>query len=145
MLIGGFTVDVNGNESPDGDAPVREDWIYGAVGTNASPGATLQVGGTLAIGSNQAPPLQLNATRTPNEVVALVEHRTDRRGLDDQHQRGRRALDEPHDCGGHLSVQATSAQLTASGALAGERQHHARYHRCRHHRPGADLSVFIYM
>ena len=33
MLIAGFTVDVNGNESPDGDQPFREDWIYGAQGT----------------------------------------------------------------------------------------------------------------
>lgn len=33
VLIAGFTVDVNGNESPDGDAPLREDWIYGAQGT----------------------------------------------------------------------------------------------------------------
>jgi hypothetical protein len=34
MLIAGFTVDVNGNESPDnGDAPIREDWIYGTLGT----------------------------------------------------------------------------------------------------------------
>jgi len=49
MLIGGFTVDVNGNESPDGDAPIREDWIYGAVGTNASPGATLQVAALLRL------------------------------------------------------------------------------------------------
>jgi hypothetical protein len=34
MLLAGFTVDVNGNESPDnGDAPIREDWIYGSLGT----------------------------------------------------------------------------------------------------------------
>jgi hypothetical protein len=34
MLIAGFTVDVNGVESPDnGDAPIREDWIYGSLGT----------------------------------------------------------------------------------------------------------------
>jgi hypothetical protein len=33
MVIAGFTVDVNGVESPDGDAPIREDWIYGAEGT----------------------------------------------------------------------------------------------------------------
>jgi hypothetical protein len=32
MVIAGFTVDVDGNESPDGDAPIREDWIYGAGG-----------------------------------------------------------------------------------------------------------------
>ena len=32
LLISGFTVDVNGNESPDGDAPIREDWVFGAEG-----------------------------------------------------------------------------------------------------------------
>jgi hypothetical protein len=29
----GFTVDINGNESPDGDNPIREDWVYGQGGT----------------------------------------------------------------------------------------------------------------
>jgi hypothetical protein len=33
MLLSGFTVDVNGNESPDGDNPIREDWIFGAQAT----------------------------------------------------------------------------------------------------------------
>jgi hypothetical protein len=33
MVITGFTVDVNGNESADGDAPIREDWIYGEEGS----------------------------------------------------------------------------------------------------------------
>ena len=33
MVIAAFTVDVNGNESPDGDAPIRKDWIYGADST----------------------------------------------------------------------------------------------------------------
>jgi len=28
LVIAGFTVDVNGNESPDGDAPIREDWVF---------------------------------------------------------------------------------------------------------------------
>jgi len=23
---------MNGNESPDGDAPIREDWVFGAEG-----------------------------------------------------------------------------------------------------------------
>ena len=32
LVIAGFTVDVNGNESPDGDAPIREDWVFGAEG-----------------------------------------------------------------------------------------------------------------
>ena len=35
-LVAGFTVDVNGNESPDGDNPVREDWVYGAPGAYAA-------------------------------------------------------------------------------------------------------------
>ncbi|MBZ5594754.1 MAG: hypothetical protein LAP39_21120 [Acidobacteriia bacterium] len=30
LVIVGFTVDVNGNESPDGAAPIREDWVFGA-------------------------------------------------------------------------------------------------------------------
>jgi hypothetical protein len=44
MLIAGFTVDVNGNESPDGDQPFREDWIYGAQGTrNIAASATMLI------------------------------------------------------------------------------------------------------
>jgi hypothetical protein len=33
VVIAGFTVDVNGVESPDGNNPIREDWIFGAQGT----------------------------------------------------------------------------------------------------------------
>jgi hypothetical protein len=33
MVFGGFTVDVYGNECPDGDIPIREGWVYGAQGT----------------------------------------------------------------------------------------------------------------
>jgi hypothetical protein len=29
LLIAGYTVDENGIESPDGDGPIREDWIFG--------------------------------------------------------------------------------------------------------------------
>jgi hypothetical protein len=32
LLIEGFLVDVNGNESPEGDGPIREEWIYGSAG-----------------------------------------------------------------------------------------------------------------
>jgi len=32
LVIAGFTVDVNGNESPDGDNPIREDWVFGLQG-----------------------------------------------------------------------------------------------------------------
>jgi hypothetical protein len=36
ILIAGFTVDINGNESPDGDNPIREDWIFGSPGAFGS-------------------------------------------------------------------------------------------------------------
>jgi hypothetical protein len=145
MLIGGFTVDVNGNESPDGDGPFREDWVYGAVGTNASPGATLQVGGTLAIGSNQAPPLQLNASRTPNEVVALVGTAPTGAGLTVNINVGGVLWMTLTIAAGNLSVQATSAQLTASGAIAGSASVTLDITAVGTTVPGADLSVFIYM
>ena len=145
MLIAGFTVDVNGNESPDGDAPVREDWIYGAVGTNASPGATLQVAGTLAIGSNQSPPLQLNATRTPNEVVALVGTAPTGAGLTININVGGVLWMSLTIAAGTLSVQASTAQLTASGALAGGASITLDITAVGTTVPGADLSVFIYM
>ena len=145
MLIAGFTVDVNGTESPDGDGPIREDWIYGAVGTNASPGATLQVGGTLAIGSNQAPPLQLNASRTPNEVVALVGTAPTGAGLTVNINVGGVLWMTLTIAAGNLSVQATSAQLTASGAIAGSVSVTLDITAVGTTVPGADLSVFIYM
>ncbi len=36
VLIAGFTVDTYGNESPDGDNPIREDWIFGNPGAFGS-------------------------------------------------------------------------------------------------------------
>jgi hypothetical protein len=145
MLIAGFTVDVNGNESPDGDGPIREDWIYGAAGTNASPGATLQVAGTLAIGSSQAPPLQLNANRTPSEVVALVGTAPTGAGLTININGGGVLWMSLTIAAGNLSVQATSAQLTASGALTGGGSITLDITAVGTTVPGADLSVFIYM
>lgn len=36
ILIAGFTVDVNGVESPDGDNPIREDFVFGDAGAFGS-------------------------------------------------------------------------------------------------------------
>ncbi len=33
VLLAGFTVDINGVESPDGLNPIREDWVFGSQGT----------------------------------------------------------------------------------------------------------------
>jgi hypothetical protein len=43
LVIAGFTADVNGNGSPDGDGPIREDWIYGAQGTRIVTSDTTQL------------------------------------------------------------------------------------------------------
>ena len=60
LVIAGFTVDVNGNESPDGDAPIREDWVFGADGLSKVAGLVFQMQGTLGVESNASQPLYLN-------------------------------------------------------------------------------------
>jgi len=145
MLIGGFTVDTNGNESPDEDAPIREDWVYGAAGNNASPGATLQVDGTLAIGSNQAPPLQLNANRTPSAVIGLVGTAPTGAGLTVNINVGGTLWMTLTIAAGDLSVQATSAQLTAGGQIAGGASITLDITAVGTTVPGSDLSAFIYL
>ena len=145
MLIGGYTVDVNGNESPDGDAPVREDWVYGAAGNNASPGATLQVDGTLAIGSNQAPPLQLSANRTPSSVVALAGTAPTGAGITVNINVGGTLWMSLTIAAGNTSVQATSAQLTTAGQIAGGSNITLDITAVGTTVPGANLSVFIYL
>ncbi len=73
MLIAGFTVDVNGNESPDGDQPFREDWIYGVVGA-PSGDMKISIPGTLAIGSNLGPAaFYTSAVSLQNGVTCMVK------------------------------------------------------------------------
>jgi hypothetical protein len=73
MLIAGFTVDVNGNESPDGDQPFREDWIYGEVGAPSGE-MKISIPGTLAIGSNLGPAAFYTSTVVlQNGVTCMVK------------------------------------------------------------------------
>jgi hypothetical protein len=72
MLIAGFTVDVNGKESPDGDQPLREDWIYGEVGA-ISGEMKITVPGTLALGSNLGPAAFYISTVTLQGVTCMVK------------------------------------------------------------------------
>jgi hypothetical protein len=142
---GWYWLDVNGNESPDGDGPIREDWIYGAPTTNAWPGATLQVAGTLAIGSNQAPPLQLATAQTASAVIVLVGTAPTGAGLTININVGgvlSMTLTIP---AGDLSVQATSAQLSAAAQIAGASRITLDITAVGTTVPGADLSVFIYL
>ena len=71
LLIAGFTVDSNGNECPDGDVPIREDWIYGAEGQGS--GFMLPVAGVLGIQSDAAPAFYLNGDMTPASIKAYVK------------------------------------------------------------------------
>jgi hypothetical protein len=73
LLISGFTIDVNGNESPDGGAPIREDWVFGAEGLSKVAGLVFQMQGTLGIESNAAQPLYLNRPVTVGDVKAYVQ------------------------------------------------------------------------
>jgi len=72
LVIAGFTVDSNGNECPDGDVPIREDWIYGAEG-EAQAGFVLPVAGVLGIQSDAAPAFYLNNDFTPGAIKAYVK------------------------------------------------------------------------
>jgi hypothetical protein len=73
MLIAGFTVDVNGNESPDGDQPFREDWIYGEVGAPSGE-MKISIPGTLAIGSDLGPAAFYTSTVSlQNGVTCMVK------------------------------------------------------------------------
>ena len=73
LVIAGFTVDVNGNESPDGDAPIREDWVFGAEGLSKVAGLVFQMQGTLGVESNAAQPLYLNRPVTVGDVKGYVQ------------------------------------------------------------------------
>ena len=145
MVIAGFTVDVNGNESPDGDAPIREDWIYGAAGSNASPGVTLQVDGTLAIGSNLCPVVALNTGWAPESVVVYLKTGPTGAGVTCKINVGGTlwmTLTVPV---GAVSVAATTAQLTAAGPLTGGASITLDITAVGTTVPGADLSIFIYL
>jgi hypothetical protein len=145
MVIAGFTVDVNGNESPDGDAPIREDWIFGNAGSNATPGVTLQVDGTLAIGSNQCPIVALSAARTPISVVAYTQTGPTGAGLTCNINVGGALWMSLTIPAGAESVAATSAQLTAAGAIAANQNITLDITAVGTSVPGAGLSIFIYV
>jgi len=137
-------VDTSGNESPDGDNPIREDWIFGAQGANSSPGVTLQIDGTLAIGSNQAPIVALSATRTPSSVVAYLKTGPTGAGATFNINVGGTLWMTLTVPAGSVSVAATSAQLSAAGAIAGGENITLDITAVGTTVPGADLSIFVY-
>ena len=139
------TVDSGGNHGPDSLAPMRDVYCFGAAGNNASPGATLQIDGTLAIGSNQAPPLQLNASRTPSAVLALVSTAPTGAGITVKINVGGTLWMSLTIAAGTTSVQATTAQLTTAGSINGSSPITLDITAVGTTVPGANLSVFIYL
>jgi hypothetical protein len=139
------TNDSNGNHGPDSLAPMRDVYCFGAAGNNASPGATLQIDGTLAIGSNQAPPLQLNASRTPTAVIALAGTAPTGAGITVNINVGGTLWMSLTIAAGTTSVQATTGQLTTAGAITGSSPITLDITAVGTTVPGADLSVFIYL
>jgi hypothetical protein len=145
VLIAGFTVDVNGLESPDGDGPIREDWIYGAAGSNATPGVTLQVDGTLAIGSNQAPIVALSASRAAQSVAVYLKTGPTGAGAIFNINLGGALWMTLTVAAGNTTVQATAAQLAAAGPLTASANITLDITAVGTTVPGSDLSIFIYL
>jgi len=73
LLVAGFTVDTNGNESADGDVPLREDWVFGAEGAGKVAGFTLPANGVLGIQADAAPAFYLAKDFTAGAVKAYVK------------------------------------------------------------------------
>ena len=70
MLIAGFTVDVNGTESPDGDQPIREDWIYGQPNIITNLQVTTGTGGVNSWTITPQPQtVEVDATNGPATVT----------------------------------------------------------------------------
>ena len=144
LVIAGFTVDVNGNESPDGDAPIREDWVFGAEGLSKVAGLVFQMQGTLGVESNAAQPLYL---QSPG-------HRRRREGLRPGRPTGAAITFTIYVGGaawltltipaGQTVVVATPSQISALYRDPGEHGSLHRHHGGWDHVSGSNLSVFIY-
>jgi hypothetical protein len=142
IIIAGFTVDISGNESPDGDVPIREDWIFGATG---QPHALIfQAAGTLAITSAASSPLYLNGSFTAGSVVAYVGTAPTGAALTIVIYVGGTAWMTLTIPAGSTSVTATQDQINAAAEIAADTQVIVGITAVGTTVPGSNLSVFIY-
>ena len=135
LVIAGFTVDVNGNESPDGDAPIREDWVFGAEGLSKVAGLVFQMQGTLGVESNAAQPLYLNRPVTVGDVKAYVQAAPTGAAITFTIYVGGAAWLTLTIPAGQTVVVATPSQI---GALTADPGEHGSLH--RHHGGGDHVS-----
>ncbi len=144
LVIAGFTVDVNGNESPDGDAPIREDWIFGADGLSKVAGLVFQMQGTLGIQSNAAQPLYLNHPVTAGDVKGYVQSAPTGSGITFTIYVGGTAWLTLTIPAGQTAVVATPSQISALPQIPANTAVSIGITAVGSTFPGADLSVFIY-
>ena len=144
ILVAGFTVDTLGNESPDGDGPIREDWIYGNEGNGPVAGFTLQADGTLAVESDAAPAFYLNQPFVPAAVKAYVKNYPAGAGLTFTLNYGSTTWMTLTIAAGTGSVVATSAQIAAAGTIPANQNVRLAITGVGTTSPGSDLSVWVY-
>ena len=144
LLISGFTVDVNGNESPDGDAPIREDWVFGAEGLSKVAGLVFQMQGTLGVESNAAQPLYLNRPVTVGDVKAYVQAAPTGSGITFTIYVGGTAWLALTIPAGQTVVVATPSQIAALTEIPANTAVSIGITAVGTTFPGSNLSVFIY-
>jgi hypothetical protein len=145
LVIAGFTVDSNGNECPDGDVPIREDWIYGAEG-EAQAGFILPVAGVLGIQSDAAPAFYLAKDFTAGAVKAYVKSAPLGAALVLSIYIGAEVdpwitLTIP---AGSKSAAATAGQIDGAEVIPANTNIRLAITAVGTVYPGADLSVFVY-
>ena len=144
LVIAGFTVDVNGNESPDGDAPIREDWVFGAEGLSKVAGLVFQIQGTLGVESNAAQPLYLNHPVTVGDVKGYVQAAPTGSGITFTIYVGATAWLTLTIPAGQTVVVATPSQIGALSQIPANTAVSIGITAVGTTFPGANLSVFIY-
>ena len=144
LLISGFTIDVNGNEPPDGDAPIREDWVFGAEGLSKLAGLVFQMQSTLGIESNAAQPLYLNRPVTVDDVKGYVHAAPTGSGITFTIYVGGTAWLTLTMPAGQMAVVATPSQISALSEIPANTAVPIGITALGTTFPGANLSVFIY-
>jgi hypothetical protein len=144
IVVAGFTVDSSGNESPDGDGPIREDWIFGSQGASNVAGFTLQADGTLGVQSDAAPAFYLNDPFVPGAVKAYLKSAPTGADFTFTLNAGATTWMTLTIPAGSTSVTATSAQLTAAGTIPANTNVRLDITAVGTTFPGSDLSIFIY-
>ena len=140
------TLATSGNASPPSLDPFREIYLFGQPGEiSGSPGITLQIDGTLAIGSDQAPIVALNSSSKATGVVACVKVAPTGAGLTININVGGTSWMSLTISAGAVIEQATPSQIAVAGAIAANKNVTLDVVAVGTTIPGSDLSVLIYL